>query len=70
MEADVIVKGFSKSMQMYGCKYAKFIDHGDSNVHKKKKIYSISHDNLTVEKIKCTNYIAKHNQQIKRHCKN
>ncbi|CAL1285504.1 unnamed protein product, partial [Larinioides sclopetarius] len=52
MEADIIVDGFTKSVEMYGVKYARFIGDGDTNVYK-KILDSMPYDNLTVEKIEC-----------------
>ncbi|GBN88648.1 hypothetical protein AVEN_93006-1 [Araneus ventricosus] len=58
MEADIIVDGFTKSVEMHGVKYARFIGDGDSNVYK-KILDSMPYDNLTVEKIGCKNHLLR-----------
>lgn len=58
MEADIIVEGFSKSIDMYGLKYARFIGDGDSNVYK-KILDSSPYLNLTVEKFECKNHLLR-----------
>ncbi|GBM20882.1 hypothetical protein AVEN_224125-1 [Araneus ventricosus] len=58
MEADIIVDGFTKSVEMHGVKYARFIGDGDSNVYK-KILDSMPYDNLTVEKIECKNHLLR-----------
>jgi hypothetical protein len=35
MEADIIAEGFSRSIEMYGLKYSRFIGDGDSSVYRK-----------------------------------
>ncbi|GBN00759.1 hypothetical protein AVEN_220264-1 [Araneus ventricosus] len=58
MEADIIVDGFTKRVEMHGVKYARFIGDGDSNVYK-KILDSMPYDNLTVEKIECKNHLLR-----------
>lgn len=59
MESDIIVDGFSHSMDMHGLIYDKMIGDGDSSVMKKLSIakpYGIEH---RIKKIECSNHILR-----------
>lgn len=56
MEAGIIMEGFSKSVELYGIKYARFIGDRDSNVYKKILDCRPYHE-LTMEKIDCKNHL-------------
>lgn len=58
MEADILMDGFTKSVEMYGLKYVRFIGDGDSNVYK-KVLDSRPYDNITIEKIECKNHLLR-----------
>ena len=58
MEADIIVEGFSKSIELYGVKFARFIGDGDSNVYK-KILDSRPYIETTVEKVECKNHLLR-----------
>lgn len=56
MEADIIVEGFQKSIELYGVVYKRFVADGDSSVFSKlteAKVYS----NVIIEKIECRNHL-------------
>lgn len=57
MEADIIVEGFQKSMEMHGLKYTKLIADGDSSVF--ARIRERVDYGKDVEKIECTNHAIK-----------
>lgn len=57
MEADIIVEGFNKSIEMHRLRYTKFIADGDSSVYAKiKRLVSYRKD---ITKIECTNHVIK-----------
>lgn len=66
MEADIIVDGFKKSMELYGVKYDTLIADGDSSVYSallKANIYQGTH----IKKIGCSNHIIKnHNKRLRK----
>lgn len=58
MEVGIIAKGFQKSMEMYGAKYAKMISDGDSDVYK-LVLDSRPYNDITEEKIVCKNHLLR-----------
>lgn len=58
MEVSIIVEGFKTSEQMYGVRYAKFIEDGDNNVYR-KILEQRPYKYLTVEKMECRNHLYK-----------
>ncbi|XP_054257576.1 uncharacterized protein LOC129005927 [Macrosteles quadrilineatus] len=58
METDIILEGFSRSMEMYGAMYGKVLADGDSSVY--ATLYeSRPYPHLTIEKIECTNHLLR-----------
>lgn len=58
MEAAVVVQGFKESERMYGIRYHKLIDDGDSSVYK-QILDARPYKNLTIEKIECKNNLLR-----------
>lgn len=58
MEAAIIVEGFKQSEQMYGIRYQKLIDDGDSSVYK-KILYARPYKNLLAQKVECRNHLLR-----------
>ena len=59
MEADIIVEGFSQSLNMHGLIYDKLIGDGDSSVLKKLLIANPYGPNHRIKKIECSNHILR-----------
>lgn len=60
MEADIIVDGFRQSIQMHNLIYKQIIGDGDSSVIKKIQLANpYENENVTVQKIECTNHILR-----------
>lgn len=57
MESDILVEGFSKSLELYGLKYTTFIADGDSSVH--KRINDSFPYKDKVKKIECRNHLLR-----------
>lgn len=57
MESDILVEGFSKSLQLYGLKYQTFVADGDSSVH--KRINDSYPYKEKVKKIECRNHLLR-----------
>lgn len=58
MEADIIVEGFKKSMEMHGLKYHRLVGDGDSSVHR-KLLEARPYGNLLIEKVECRNHLLR-----------
>ncbi|KAF5292866.1 hypothetical protein FQR65_LT11118 [Abscondita terminalis] len=59
MEAQVILDGFSCSVEMHGLKYKQLIGDGDSSVYNKIKNNKPYGPNFFIEKIECRNHILR-----------
>lgn len=59
MEADIIVDGFTHSIDMHGLIYDKLIGDGDSSVMKKLLIAKPYGPDQRVKKIECSNHILR-----------
>lgn len=57
MESDILVEGFSKSLELYGLKYHTFIADGDSSVH--KRINDSFPYKEKVKKLECRNHLLR-----------
>ena len=58
MESEILSAGFKMSMAMYNIKYGKLIADGDSRTYK-KILEAKPYNDLTVEKIECTNHLLR-----------
>lgn len=58
MEADIIVEGFKRSLEMHGLIYHKLIGDGDSSVYR-RILETRPYGNLIVEKIECKNHLLR-----------
>lgn len=58
MEADIIVEGFTKSIEMYGIKYTRFVGDGDSSVFRKLTDH-MPYAPRSIVKIECSNHLLR-----------
>ncbi|KAB0803827.1 hypothetical protein PPYR_00797 [Photinus pyralis] len=58
MEADIIVEGFRRSMEIHGIIYNKLIGDGDSSVSK-KLLEAKPYGNRVVKKVECRNHLLR-----------
>ncbi|KAL4126400.1 hypothetical protein QTP88_010622 [Uroleucon formosanum] len=59
MEADGVIEGFSKSIELHGLKFNKLIGDGDSSVMKRLQEIQPYGPNFFIEKIECTNHLLR-----------
>lgn len=59
MEADIIVEGFRKSVEMHGVMYGRFIGDGDSNLYKKLISCARYGPQYVILKIECKNHLIR-----------
>ncbi|XP_050306062.1 uncharacterized protein LOC126745672 isoform X2 [Anthonomus grandis grandis] len=58
MEADIVLEGFKRSMELYNLKFTKMIGDGDSSVHR-KLLQSKPYGNMLVQKVECRNHLLR-----------
>lgn len=59
MEADIIVEGFKKSLEMHNLIYGRIIGDGDSSVYRKLTEVAPYGPTFVIEKIECRNHLLR-----------